>query len=299
MNKPKPAPQDPGLLDRIKSLAIQAMFSDDELLEQLVLKGGNAMALIYQISARASIDLDFSLQKDFVEAFERVQARIARTLSETFRANGFELFDFKMVEKPKSMTPDIMDFWGGYELEFKLVTADTHAQYAENIEELRKRAFSLGQGKKFLIDISRYEYVEGKQDLEVDGTLIYVYSPLMIVCEKLRAICQQMVEYKPIVKRGRDGAARPKDFVDIYVLATELRLDLESEQMQQILTSMFEVKRVPLSFLGLVQNYYEFHSAGFASVKDTVLPSFDLQPFDFYFGYVAELVKRLKPLWDR
>ena len=33
------------LLDRIKILAVQAMFSDDALLEQLVLKGGNAMAL--------------------------------------------------------------------------------------------------------------------------------------------------------------------------------------------------------------------------------------------------------------
>lgn len=34
-------------LDRIKILAVQAMFSDDELLEQLVLKGGNAMALVH------------------------------------------------------------------------------------------------------------------------------------------------------------------------------------------------------------------------------------------------------------
>lgn len=47
------------MLDRIKILAVQAMFSDDDLLEQLVLKGGNAMALVHQISARASVDLDF------------------------------------------------------------------------------------------------------------------------------------------------------------------------------------------------------------------------------------------------
>jgi Nucleotidyl transferase AbiEii toxin, Type IV TA system len=67
MKKPKTGPQDPKLLDRIKSLAVQAMFSDDELLEQLVLKGGNAMALVHQISARASVDLDFSLKQDFGE----------------------------------------------------------------------------------------------------------------------------------------------------------------------------------------------------------------------------------------
>lgn len=34
-------------LEKIKRLAITAMFSDDELLDKLVLKGGNAMALIH------------------------------------------------------------------------------------------------------------------------------------------------------------------------------------------------------------------------------------------------------------
>lgn len=33
-------------LEQIKKLAVTAMFSDDELMDQLVLKGGNAMALI-------------------------------------------------------------------------------------------------------------------------------------------------------------------------------------------------------------------------------------------------------------
>src|ERR1700722_14525229 len=110
MNKPKFVPKDLTLLDRIKGLAVQAMFSDDELLEQLVLKGGNAMALVHQISARASVDLDFSLKQDFGENLEAVQARIFKTLSETFRANGFEVFDFKMIEKPKTLTADMRDF---------------------------------------------------------------------------------------------------------------------------------------------------------------------------------------------
>jgi len=177
VNKPKTEPQDPKLLDRIKNLAIQAMFSDDELLEQLVLKGGNAMALVHQISARASVDLDFSLKQDFGENLEAVQARIFKTLSETFRANGFEVFDFKMVERPKTMTADMRDFWGGYGVEFKLATAEVHAEHSAHLEDLRKRAINLGLGTKFLIDISRFEYVEDKQDWDFDGTLIYVYSP--------------------------------------------------------------------------------------------------------------------------
>ena len=64
--------------------------------------------------------------------------------------------------------------------------------------------------------------MEDKQDWDFDGTLIYVYSPSMIVCEKLRAICQQMPEYGPVIKRERLGSARPKDFVDIFVLTKEL-----------------------------------------------------------------------------
>ena len=298
MNKPKAKPQDPKLLERIKNLAIQAMFSDDDLLEQLVLKGGNAMALIHQISARASVDLDFSLQHDFVENLEAVQTRIANTLLKTFRANGFEVFDFKMVERPKTMTTDMRDFWGGYGVEFKLATTEIYTLYSVNLEEMRKHALNLGAGTKFLIDISRFEYVHDKQDWDFDGTLIYVYSPLMIVCEKLRAICQQMAEYTPIVKRGYDGSARPKDFVDIFVLTQALELDLAGEAMQRILTSMFEAKKVPLSFLGLIPNYYDFHLTGFPSVVDTVAPDFELKEFDAYFAYVLDFVDRLKPVWN-
>ncbi|MGF6988756.1 nucleotidyl transferase AbiEii/AbiGii toxin family protein [Paraburkholderia sp. JPY303] len=299
MNKPKASAQASKLLDKIKSLAIQAMFSDDELLEQLVLKGGNAMALVHQISARASVDLDFSLKQDFGENIEAVRERILRALTETFRANGFEVFDFKMIERPKGITDDMKDFWGGYGLEFKLVTAEVHAQYATNIETLRKLAINLGQGPKFLIDISRFEYVHDKRDWEFEGTLIYVYSPLMIVCEKLRAICQQMPEYGPVIKRERPGSARPKDFVDIFVLTKSLEMDLEGEAMRRVLTSMFEVKRVPLSLLGLVGQTYEFHLAGFRAVADTVSPDFKLDEFKVYFDYVLELIERLKPVWDK
>jgi len=85
------------LLDRIKILAVQAMISDDELLEQLVLKGGNAMALVHQISARASVDLDFSLKQDFSDDVAGAEVRIRKALTETFRASGHEVFDFRMI----------------------------------------------------------------------------------------------------------------------------------------------------------------------------------------------------------
>jgi len=74
MAKRSPIPQ-PSELEQIKKLAVIAMFSDDELMEQLVLKGGNALDLVHRLSTRGSLDVDFSMQSDFVErsdAFRRL-----------------------------------------------------------------------------------------------------------------------------------------------------------------------------------------------------------------------------------
>jgi predicted nucleotidyltransferase component of viral defense system len=47
-------------LEEVRRLTIIALFSDDELYEQIVLKGGNALNLVYGLSSRTSLDLDFS-----------------------------------------------------------------------------------------------------------------------------------------------------------------------------------------------------------------------------------------------
>jgi hypothetical protein len=288
------------LLDQIKIWAVQAMFSDDELLEQLVLKGGNAMALVHRISARASIDLDFSLQQDFSENLKDVTARISKTLSERFRANGYEVFDLKLNEQPKQTSEDMKHFWGGYSVEFKLTTAEMFAKHPKDVASLRRKAVNLGQGTKFLIDISRFEYVTGKQQIEFeDGYLIYVYSLEMIVCEKLRAICQQMPAYGTVIKRSRPGTARARDFVDIFVLMDALKLDLTTATTRHTLAAMFASKNVPLSLLDKVADTdtYEFHLKGFPSVQATVTPDFQLEDFDFYFQYTVKLIDKLKPFW--
>lgn len=296
--KASKGPSQQQLLDQIKILAVKAMFSDDELLDELVLKGGNAMALVHQVSARASVDLDFSLKQDFGADIAGAEARIRVALSKTFRENGYEVFDFKMIEKPRAISEDMRDFWGGYAVEFKLATSAVFAEHGNDVEALRQRAINLGLGTKFLIDISRFEYVEDKEPATLDGYTIYVYSPVMIVCEKLRAICQQMADYGPIIKRGRPGSARPRDFLDIFVLMDTLKLDLGAEKTHQILRSMFEIKKVPLALLGKVPDTYEFHATGFPAVEATVAPSFKLREFRFYFDYTLEIVDRLKPVWN-
>lgn len=46
-------------IEQIKKIALIALISDDELMNALVLKGGNALHVIYKVDSRASLDLDF------------------------------------------------------------------------------------------------------------------------------------------------------------------------------------------------------------------------------------------------
>jgi len=297
MRKLKQGKPDVSLLDHIKTWAVQALFSDDALMNQLVLKGGNAMVLIHKISSRASVDLDFSLREDFTD-FPAVKARLEQLLAETFRAKGFEVFDFSMREKPKTISPELALFWGGYDVEFKLSNAENFETHIGNLEQLRRTAVMLGKRATFEIDISRFEYTEDKQASELDGFRIFVYSPLMIVCEKLRAICQQMPDYGPIVNRSRPDGARARDFLDIHLLVTKFNLDLKTTHAQTLLGEMFAIKRVPLAFLGKIEHHRDIHCADFPSVQSTVSADFKLEQFDVYFDFVLALVAPLKPMWN-
>jgi hypothetical protein len=55
-NKTSDGIDTPSELALIRKIAIIALFSDDVLLEHLVLKGGNAISMIYGIQGRTSID---------------------------------------------------------------------------------------------------------------------------------------------------------------------------------------------------------------------------------------------------
>ncbi len=73
------------LLEKIKRLAIVSIVSDDYLLERLVLKGGNAIDLVYQLSGRASVDIDFSMQFEFEqEELDTISKKIEESLIENY-----------------------------------------------------------------------------------------------------------------------------------------------------------------------------------------------------------------------
>lgn len=285
-------------LEKIKRLTVVSMFSDEELEEDLVLKGGNAMDLVHRLSSRASMDLDFSMQHDFADGVDKFRARVERALQRTFKPEGYEIFDVKMQEKPDLISDDMKDFWGGYGVEFKIIGTALYQAHKDDIAALRRHAINIGQGKKFLIDISRFEYTVGKQEVDLDGYRIYVYTAEMIVCEKLRAICQQLPDYASIIRRSYAGKARARDFLDIHVLVNATGIDLTTPQNQELLTEMFKAKRVPLQYLGQLKDQRSFHQADFASVVATVKEGLELESFDYYFDFVLGLVEKLEPLWN-
>ena len=272
------------------------MFADDELMDLLVLKGGNAMDLVHQVNARSSIDLDFSMNDDL--DFDQTLPKVQTALERTFDIEGYKAFDIKMTSRPGKMPDELAVFWGGYLIEFKLIKAVRADELKHDLEAMRREAIRLGEGPKFTIDISRHEYTADKQEHQLLGYTIYVYSPQMIVCEKLRAICQQMPEYAEIIQRKGLGNQRARDFVDIEALVTKFKIDLGTAEAHAMVSQMFDLKRVSLALIGKIESTHDVHALGYEEVKAAMKPGVKLAGFDHYFNFVVSLCKKLEPLWN-
>lgn len=285
------------ILDKIKRLVIIAMFSDDDLMDRLVLKGGNLIDLVYGISPRASMDVDFSLDGEF-ESEKALHDKVSRVLKTTFEEVGYVVFDLDVRAVPPKLSDNMKDFWGGYQVKFKLIEQSDYDSFKNDISLLRRRSLSVGKrgSTNFKIDISKHEYCTGKLAQEFDDYTIYTYSPQMLVCEKIRAICQQMPEYVAFVMGHHSGRAR--DFVDIHTVAEHFLIDFTTEPFHRTLENVFRVKRVPLRLLGEMGEFRDYHREDFSAVQDTVKPGVTLKDFDFYFDYVLERCKPLESLWN-
>jgi hypothetical protein len=287
-------------LDRltlIKKTAIKAIFSDHELFQVMVLKGGNALDLVYHLAGRSSLDLDFSLADDFPPGqLDRIRDKIERALTDTFAPEGLQPFDVILESRPPTVTRDMADFWGGYTIQFKLIEKVEFQTPTHGIGDLRRRALVVGhrQIKTFRIDVSKHEYCVKKEQALLDGRSIQVYTLPMIVFEKLRAICQQMPEYAQIVaaptRRGRG-----RDFFDIHTVLEARLFDPGSPENLELLKCIFAAKRVPIGWLRRIRDFREFHRADFESLQDTVKDLGGLRGYDFYFDYVVLAVGRLEP----
>jgi hypothetical protein len=263
-------------------------------MERLVLKGGNALNLVLEIGTRASVDIDLSMENDFPpKELEAIRSRLENRLQEVFNAEHYHVFDVTLEPKPDSVSPALAKFWGGYLATFKLIEEKRLKQCAGDLSAMRRNSLKVGAKGKFEIDISKFEYCARKRAVDMDGFQVFVYSNEMIVAEKLRAICQQMPEYGPVVHRTRPGSARARDFLDIYTLITHFKLDITAPKNLELTKLVFEAKRVPIELLGKIGGFREFHRADFKSVVDTVKPGVALQDFDFYFDFVLQQADRL------
>jgi predicted nucleotidyltransferase component of viral defense system len=287
-------------LDRIKRLAVIAMVSDDDLMNALVLKGGNALDLIYGVSDRSSIDIDFSMESEFPAAdLDRIRGRIEHFIRAIFREAGYEAFDISLAERPAAVTPDLASFWGGYVVEFKLIPLERRDEAGKSLQALRRRSMVVGprERRKFRVEISKHEYCGAKTMVEIEGYALFVYAPIAILFEKLRAICQQLDEYRAMVKSHL--ASRTRDYFDIHALNERFRFDLEYRENLEALRSIFAAKKVPLRLLSQIGRGHHNHESGYARLQESILPIATLHPFEFYRDYVDRIAERLlKALGD-
>lgn len=284
-------------IDKIKRTAIIAMFSDDELMDVFVLKGGSALDLVLQVNGRASIDIDLSIADELPFPQDEVLERIARNLGRAFEPMGYHVFDVTMEAVPPKLSPEFAGFWGGYQLHFKLIETDKVTRLKGDVVEMRRNAILIGNKGRFKIDISKHEYTVGKAKAEIEGYTIYVYTPEMMVAEKLRSICQQTVTYTQIVHSHR--AQRSRDLVDIHGLIGHFHIDICAPENVELVRAMFDAKRVPLKLLGELEGEREFHRTDFASVVNTIRPDVHLEPYDYYFDFLVEISKGLEALWNK
>jgi predicted nucleotidyltransferase component of viral defense system len=266
-------------LEEIRRSILAAVASDDALANSFVLKGGNALELVYKIGQRSSLDLDFSTPQDFDDARE-VQARLFRALKERFASAGIEVFDEKFGPRPSNRKPGAR--WGGYNAEFKLIPTELHRTLAGDWDSMRRRALESGPNheRRFRIEISAFEYCEGKKAVKIDQYTCYAYTVEMVAVEKLRAICQQMPEYA----QRLNPAPRARDFYDIWASVVEAPVDFSSGATHELVRHVFKAKEVELWLMSRIHEHREFHRADWPSVVNAVRTR--LRRFDFYFEFV-------------
>jgi hypothetical protein len=159
--------------DKVKRQTLVALFSSPLLQNVLVLKGGNLIDIAFEISQRSSIDLDFSIEGKFDDP-EELRIECESVLRKAFAAQGYRVIDVRLEERPPYVSEELKGYWGGYTIKFKLIGDAAHERFQADAEQLRRRAIRLqGDSPTFKIDISKFEYCEGKQVFQVDGQSIF------------------------------------------------------------------------------------------------------------------------------
>lgn len=265
--------------EQIYEVVLRALLSDDELMERLVLKGGNALNLVYGLRVRATQDLDFSMEGDFSNCeIKDVEASIRRRATEEFWGAGYEVVDVRFTRIPGAVSGLRLREFGGYSI----------------VISYRPRAGEAKTGKTsdIEVEISHHEYCAAKKMKSYSGLKCYVYTLEMLAIEKLRALCQQTPEYAEITGY-LSWHPRARDVFDVSIAVEHYALDLTTHDGCRLARLIFWAKRVPLDLLGKIRDLREFHRDDFMQVKTAVSSTFELKDFDTYFDRVVEIAESL------
>lgn len=279
--------------NEITETVLKAIYSKEDLFKNLVLKGGQALR-IHEITSRQSQDLDFSIKEEIRFTKEKEGRMLEETLTDTFGNKGYLVNSFNFNDKPKKRKDNLPPYWGGYSITFSIIDKEKYGdKIAENATNLNTYAEELLNGtKKIEIDISFDEYTDNKDSKIIDDTVIYLYTPLVIVYEKMRASCQQLDEYPLTSSR-----VRARDLYDIYKTLThykfiDLREDVLNSENFYILKKIFKLKQVPLYLLTKLSSKKEDLRYDYENkVKPQIPNDEDTEDFDYLFSYNEELFK--------
>lgn len=87
--------------DKIRKLVIIGVFSDDLILNDFSLKGGNALSIAYDINNRASMDIDISMKGDLNDidiTKKQLENLLENNIRKVLKTENLDLIDFKLID---------------------------------------------------------------------------------------------------------------------------------------------------------------------------------------------------------
>src|SRR6185312_9764774 len=125
----------------------------------------------------------------------------------------------RFSRRPGQPNEKTADFWGGYLCTFRVIEKKKFDLLDGDGDKQQRNAIIVqpNTSQVFEMEFSKFEYIGDKREIKVDNFSLYVYTPEMIVFEKLRAICQQLPGYAAIIGSFK-SRARARDFYDIHLI---------------------------------------------------------------------------------
>lgn len=280
--------------EEIRKLTIIAAFSVDEFLAKAALKGGNAIDLIYGISDRASFDIDLSFDGE-PENVEKIRRDLERSLTRVFGERGYKVIGYKYSPHPLKVKQGMEEFWGGYDATFKIIEAAKYEELLGEKGDPNRQATVVGPGNRrtLIIQISNFEYCTGKTQHDLDDSVVYAYTPVMLVIEKIRALCQCSPEYPYTTERER-----AQDYFDIFTLVKHFKINLNNPENREIIRWIFKMKKVPKKLIFSLPENHHKHENGFPRVRDTIRAGIEIKDFEYYARFLDNIVHDLEPFRD-